>query len=119
MRKILLVTFGGAVGYVLGARAGRPAYDRIVDRWTGFASAVGIEDLAITMKEAGIDVRDSAVERASGAVSTSARRRRGRAIRDGHPEAAERAATAPKRTDRDRQPSVGEDGTALDQGVRR
>jgi len=72
MRKILLVSLGGTVGYVLGARAGRPAYDRIMKRWTGFASAVGFEKLAATAAEAGVDVRDSAVSRFSSAVSTSA-----------------------------------------------
>lgn len=32
MKKLLLVAAGAGVGYVLGARAGRPAYDRIVDQ---------------------------------------------------------------------------------------
>lgn len=32
MKKLLLVAAGAGIGYVLGARAGRPAYDRIVDR---------------------------------------------------------------------------------------
>ena len=72
MRKILLVSLGGTVGYVLGARAGRPAYDRIMERWTGFASAVGFAKLAASAAEAGVDVRDSAVSRFSSAVSTSA-----------------------------------------------
>jgi hypothetical protein len=72
MRKILLLTLGGAVGYVLGARAGRPAYDRLVARWSEVASTLGLTDVAATVKEAGIDVRDSAVNRASAAVSTSA-----------------------------------------------
>jgi hypothetical protein len=31
MRKLLLVATGAGIGYVLGARAGRPAYDRIVE----------------------------------------------------------------------------------------
>jgi hypothetical protein len=72
MRKILLVSLGGTVGYVLGARAGRPAYDRIVDRGTGLASALGLERLVATAADASADVRDSAVSRFSTAVSTSA-----------------------------------------------
>lgn len=41
MRKFLLLTLGGGVGYVLGARAGRPAHDRLTD----LASGVGISDV--------------------------------------------------------------------------
>jgi hypothetical protein len=72
MRKALLLTLGGGVGYVLGARAGRPAYDRITTRWSDLASAVGISDVFQAVKDAGCDVRDSAVRRASDAVSTTA-----------------------------------------------
>jgi len=72
MRKMLLLTLGGAVGFVLGARAGRPTYDRLVQRWSDMAGSTGITELASTVKEAGVDVRDTAVSRASAAVSTSA-----------------------------------------------
>jgi hypothetical protein len=72
MRKALLLTLGGGVGYVLGARAGRPAYDRITTRWSDFASAVGISDVLQAVKDASCDVRDSAVRRTSDAVSTTA-----------------------------------------------
>jgi hypothetical protein len=72
MKKLLLLTAGGAVGWTLGARAGRPAYDRMVHRWSGLAESLGLGQLASTVKEAGIDVRDSAVNRVSTKVSASA-----------------------------------------------
>lgn len=72
MKKTLLLGIGAAVGWTLGARAGRPAYDRAVQRWSHLAESVGLGQLAATVKEAGIDVRDSAVNRVSTAVSTSA-----------------------------------------------
>ena len=36
MRGKLVFVAGLAAGYVLGARAGRPAYEAISDRWQGF-----------------------------------------------------------------------------------
>ena len=38
MRKRLLFVAGIAAGYVIGARAGRPAYDAVVERFNGFTS---------------------------------------------------------------------------------
>jgi hypothetical protein len=108
MRKILLVSLGGTVGYVLGARAGRPAYDRIMKRWTGFAGALGFQQLAATAAEAGVDVRDSAVSRFSSAVSTSA----DSIVEHIEPDSGA-AATTPNPG------SLTEQGTALDPGVRR
>lgn len=65
MRKILLVAAGGAVGYVLGARAGRPAYDRIVGFWRSTSESTGLRDLGRTVGESAVDVREAAKERAT------------------------------------------------------
>ena len=72
MKKLILIGIGGAVGYVLGARAGRPQYDRLSDGWQGLTRRSGLEDLATTAKEAAVDVRDVATERASDAVAKGA-----------------------------------------------
>lgn len=72
MKKLILMAVGGAVGYVLGARAGRPAYDRIHDGWDGLTRSAGLDNLASTAKEAAIDVRDVATERASDAMARGA-----------------------------------------------
>jgi hypothetical protein len=72
MKKLLLMSVGGAIGWTLGARAGRPAYDRMVERVSGMSESLGLGKLASTVKEAGIDVRDSAVHRVSTKVSASA-----------------------------------------------
>lgn len=68
MRKILLLTTGGALGYVLGARAGRPAYDRIVANYGRLTSAVGLDQAGGTVRSATIDLKDAVAERASSAV---------------------------------------------------
>ncbi len=72
MKKLILIGIGGAIGYVLGARAGRPAYDRLRDGWQGLTRRAGLDDLATTAKEAAVDVRDVATERASDAMSKGA-----------------------------------------------
>lgn len=72
MKKILLFSLGGGVGYVLGARAGRPAYDRLVPQWKQAATTLGISDFAASLRDAGVHVPDSTVSRATDAVSTSA-----------------------------------------------
>ena len=72
MKKLILLSVGGAVGYVLGARAGRPAYDRISDSWAALTRRSGLGDLAATAKEAAVDVRDVASERATEAVAKGA-----------------------------------------------
>ena len=68
MRKILLLTTGGAIGYVLGARAGRPAYDRIVANYGRLTSAVGLDHAGDTVRSATIDLKDAVAERASSTV---------------------------------------------------
>jgi hypothetical protein len=72
MKKLILLGVGGAVGYVLGARAGRPAYDRLRDAWQALTRRSGLDDLAATAKEAAVDVRDVATERATDAVAKGA-----------------------------------------------
>jgi hypothetical protein len=65
MRKLLLMTTGGAVGYVLGARAGRPAYDRIVASYGRLTSAIGLDQAGSTVRTATVDLKDAVAERAS------------------------------------------------------
>jgi hypothetical protein len=72
MKKLILLTVGGAVGYVRGARAGRPAYDRMSNSWQALTRRSGLDDLASTAKSAAVDVRDVAAERASTAMSKGA-----------------------------------------------
>ena len=72
MRKLLLFTAGGAVGFVLGARAGRPAYDRIVESWNQFAESSGISRSAGTMSGAVDDLRDAGMQRASDGLGSLA-----------------------------------------------
>ncbi len=68
MRKLLLLTAGGAAGYVLGARAGRPAYDRIVASYSRLTSAVGLDQAGHTVRTATVDLKDAVTERASTTV---------------------------------------------------
>jgi hypothetical protein len=44
MRRLFLLAVGGAVGYVLGARAGRQRYDQIVDLTTKAWQQAGLDD---------------------------------------------------------------------------
>ena len=72
MRKLLLFTAGGAVGYVLGARAGRPAYDRIVASYSHLTSAVGLDRAGTTVRTATVDLKDAVADRASTTVRDAA-----------------------------------------------
>ena len=72
MKKMLLLGIGGAVGYVLGARAGRPAYDRMRDGWDGLTRRTGLDALATTAKEAAVDVRDAAADKVTDVVARGA-----------------------------------------------
>lgn len=72
MKKLILLSAGAAAGFVLGARAGRPAYDRIREGWNGLTRSAGLDNLASTAKEAAIDVRNVATERASDAMAKGA-----------------------------------------------
>lgn len=68
MKKLLLVVGAGSVGYLLGARAGRPAYDRFTDALGRITSSSGLDQAADTVVTAGVDLRDAAAQRVSGKV---------------------------------------------------
>jgi hypothetical protein len=72
VRKLLLLTVGGAIGYVLGARAGRPAYDRIVASFGRLTSAVGLDRAGTTVRTATVDLKDAVADRASTSVRDAA-----------------------------------------------
>ena len=70
MRKLLLVATGAGIGYVLGARAGRPAYDRIVERTRSLADGLRLDrtqratrGVVAEAKQAGEQLRDRADSR--------------------------------------------------------
>jgi len=44
MRRLFLLALGGAVGYVLGTRAGRQRYDQIVDLTTKAWQPTGLDE---------------------------------------------------------------------------
>ena len=67
MRKLLLVATGAGIGYVLGARAGRPAYDRIVEGSRRLGEAAGLDrtrratrEVVSEARHAGEQLRDRA-----------------------------------------------------------
>lgn len=55
---------GGALGYVLGARAGKERYDQIVDMWHRFTGNERVQTLA----EKGRAAADLAAQRVRGSV---------------------------------------------------
>ena len=70
MRKLLLVATGAGIGYVLGARAGRPAYDRIVETARQLGQNARLDrtraatrDVVSEAKHAGEQLRDKADSR--------------------------------------------------------
>ena len=64
----MLFGAGMAVRYVLGARAGRPAYDRIVARYRDTLSATGLDSATDTVRSAGSDLRDAVADRTTDIV---------------------------------------------------
>ena len=68
MRRLMLMAAGGAVGYVLGARAGRPAYDRMAAGVRRFAESTGLAQTAETMSSAAQDLGDAGLQRAQHAA---------------------------------------------------
>ena len=65
MKKLLLIGTGVGIGYVLGARAGRPAYDRLVETVRRFGSGLddtqnATRDVVAEAKHAGEEWRDRA-----------------------------------------------------------
>jgi hypothetical protein len=65
MKKLMLIAAGGAAGYVLGARAGRPAYDRMVSGWSRVSRSLGLTDVGRSVSRSAVDLRDAATERAT------------------------------------------------------
>jgi hypothetical protein len=70
MKKFLLVTSGVGIGYLLGARAGRPAYDRLVEAAKRAAAEVRLDrtgsatrNVVTDAKHAGEQLRDKADSR--------------------------------------------------------
>lgn len=70
MRKLLLVATGAGIGYLLGARAGRPAYDRIVATARQLGQNARLDrtraatrDVVSEAKHAGEQLRDKADSR--------------------------------------------------------
>jgi hypothetical protein len=75
MKKLLLVATGAGIGYVLGARAGRPAYDRIVERARRLGAGIRLDrtqqatrDAMAEAKQAGEQLRDKADSRLADTV---------------------------------------------------
>lgn len=75
MRKFLLVATGAGIGYVLGARAGRPAYDRIIDNAQRLGDGLRLErtrratrGVVSEAKQAGEQLRDRADSRLADTV---------------------------------------------------
>ena len=68
MRRLMLMAVGGAVGYVLGARAGRPAYDRMTAGWHKVMESTGLAQTAETMTSAAQDLGDAGLQRAQQAA---------------------------------------------------
>lgn len=75
MKKLLLIGTGVGIGYVLGARAGRPAYDRIVENARSLGSALGLDrtreatrEVVDDAKAAGEQLRDKADSRLADTV---------------------------------------------------
>jgi hypothetical protein len=77
MRRLLLMAAGGAVGYVLGARAGRPAYDRIMDGWRSIADSTGLTQTAETMRGAAQDLGDAGTQAARDRMGSTAQQAAG------------------------------------------
>jgi hypothetical protein len=68
MKKLLLVIGAGSVGYLLGARAGRPAYDKFANAVGRITASTGLDEAAGTVVTAGVDLRDAAAQRVAGKV---------------------------------------------------
>lgn len=68
MKKLMLIAGAGAVGYVLGARAGRPTYDKLADTVGRITRSGGLDEAADKVVTAGMDLRDAATQRAADKV---------------------------------------------------
>lgn len=65
MKRLMWVAAGGAVGYVLGAKAGRPAYDRLVQRWDRMSSSMRSTDMVEEVGRSASDLTQAATRRAT------------------------------------------------------
>lgn len=65
MRRLMLMAAGGAIGYVLGARAGRPAYDNIVAGWNRMTESSGLSRVTERMGRSADELKDAAMTRAA------------------------------------------------------
>ncbi|MDA8435932.1 MAG: hypothetical protein M0Z98_08110 [Actinomycetales bacterium] len=68
MKKLMLIAGAGGVGYVLGARAGRPTYDKLVDLYGRITRSGGLDEAAGKVAAASADLRDAATQRAADKV---------------------------------------------------
>lgn len=68
------ITFGAgfAVGYVLGARAGRERYDQIVQAWQGFAGNPKVQEKAGQLQATATEAASSAAHKAGDLGSKAA-----------------------------------------------
>ena len=94
MKKLTLLT-GAAVGYVLGARAGRERYEQIMSKAKGIASDPRVKQKA---REAGTAVKENApvvkdkVADAAGSAKAAAQQKMGSGNDVGSPQSATTAA---------------------------
>jgi hypothetical protein len=68
MKKLMLIAGAGGLGYLLGARAGRPAYNRLVDAYGRITRSGGLDEAAGKVAAASADLRDAAAQRAADTV---------------------------------------------------
>lgn len=68
MKKLILIAGAGSVGYLLGARAGRPAYDKFAAAVGHMTRSSGLDEAASTVVTASVDLRDAAAQRAADKV---------------------------------------------------
>lgn len=68
MKKLILIAGAGSIGYILGARAGRPAYDKFAETVGRITRSSGLEEATGTVMTAGADLRDAATKRAADKV---------------------------------------------------
>lgn len=68
MRTIAWLSLGFGAGYLAGAAAGRPAYDRIVTSAGTVASQWGLDDAAARLKERSSDLAQTSADLAATAA---------------------------------------------------
>lgn len=68
MKKLMLIVGAGSIGYVLGARAGRPAYDKLAETVGRLTKSGGLDKAADKVVTAGADLRGAAAQRTADKV---------------------------------------------------